>query len=246
MTSVNVQPPMRKIKDGQSAQLSVHSVFYTIQGEGPFTGTPCVFVRLFGCNLQCPGCDTDYTSVHNKMTAEEVVYAVGSRFDTERCNRREDTPPNNLVVISGGEPLRQDISKLCDQLLELGYYVQIETNGCYYREHLPYDHARFTVVCSPKTGKVHPKLIPHVAAWKYVMHHQAVATFDGLPVRALDHAPVLGRPHKEQQGDSTIYLQPMETLDRDTDRKNLDACVASCMRYGYTLCLQTHKLIGVE
>src|SRR3954467_9071958 len=46
--------------DGNS--LSIHSIFYTLQGEGPYSGCPAVFMRLAGCNLQCPGCDTDYTS----------------------------------------------------------------------------------------------------------------------------------------------------------------------------------------
>ena len=39
----------------------VHSIFPTIQGEGPFVGQPAIFIRLAGCNLQCPACDTDYT-----------------------------------------------------------------------------------------------------------------------------------------------------------------------------------------
>ena len=58
---MNQQAPEKQQLRGDGL-LAVHSIFYTIQGEGPFAGETAVFVRLAGCNLQCPLCDTDYTS----------------------------------------------------------------------------------------------------------------------------------------------------------------------------------------
>ena len=39
----------------------ISEIFHSIQGEGPTTGRPAVFVRLGMCNLQCNFCDTPYT-----------------------------------------------------------------------------------------------------------------------------------------------------------------------------------------
>ena len=57
----NTQPAEKQVKSS-GLILAINSIFYTIQGEGPFAGSPAVFVRLAGCNLQCPMCDTEYTS----------------------------------------------------------------------------------------------------------------------------------------------------------------------------------------
>jgi len=58
--SINQQKPEPRAK-GDGSILDFHSMFFTIQGEGPFAGHRSIFVRLAGCNLQCPGCDTEYT-----------------------------------------------------------------------------------------------------------------------------------------------------------------------------------------
>ena len=91
---INIQP-IEKYVQAENKMLDVHSIFYTIQGEGPFTGCPAVFVRLAGCNLKCPGCDTDYTSNRTPMTAEQILNKI-----------LELASPATLVVITGGEPFR--------------------------------------------------------------------------------------------------------------------------------------------
>ncbi|WP_046973456.1 7-carboxy-7-deazaguanine synthase QueE, partial [Dyella japonica] len=94
----------------------------TIQGEGPFCGQPAVFVRLAGCNLQCPGCDTNYTSNRKKMSHsdiwQEIVHVTGEA-------------KTKLVVITGGEPFRQpEVVNFINYLIDMkGYRVQVETNG---------------------------------------------------------------------------------------------------------------------
>lgn len=235
--SINIQP-IEKQQLEIDGSLQVHSIFYTIQGEGPFTGRPAVFVRLAGCNLQCPSCDTNYTS-------ERLHFSVNALIERIKFAHAfaEHKP---IVVISGGEPLRQNIAKLVRLLVSHHRYdVQIETNGTLYVEDIPWDS--ITTVCSPKAGKVSPFLAPHIDYYKYVMSADSVDPDDGLPILALDHTakPRVARP-PEGFNKHRIYLQPMDTGIEVLNMANVKACIASCMKYGYTLQLQTHKIIGME
>lgn len=95
--------------------MKVNEIFYSLQGEGYHSGTPAVFVRFSGCNLQCPFCDTQHSS-GTEMTEDDIVAAVGGY-------------PARLVVVTGGEPALQLTSSLVDKLHLLGKYVAVETNG---------------------------------------------------------------------------------------------------------------------
>ena len=98
--------------------LLVNEIFYSIQGESIYSGRPCIFVRLTGCNLRCSYCDTRYAYEQGaKMELTEIV----SRIADYKCP---------LVEITGGEPLLQsDTPTLIYKLLENGYEVLMETNG---------------------------------------------------------------------------------------------------------------------
>lgn len=233
----NTQAPSKVIAKQQNGDvLSLHSVFYTIQGEGPFSGQPAVFVRLAGCNLQCPGCDTEYTEGARYIavaTLRELFFET--RGDNYHCD---------LVVLTGGEPFRQNVSTFVNSLMRFGIRVQIETNGTLPpSEGLLLDHENLTIVCSPKTGTINPDLAPWIKAYKYVASWSDIAD-DGLPNHALNHPakPRLARP----VGNGPVYLQPMDEQDLIANKRNMDAVVESCMQFGYTLCLQTHKIVGVE
>jgi organic radical activating enzyme len=75
-----------------------------------------VFVRLSGCNLACPFCDTDHRA-GRPMTAEELVQAVRAEGPCKR------------VCLTGGEPLLQADRELVDALHLAGYKIHLETNG---------------------------------------------------------------------------------------------------------------------
>ncbi|UPT53002.1 7-carboxy-7-deazaguanine synthase [Hafnia phage yong3] len=237
---VNMQAPEKRVGNSYEQHrnmLDVHSVFSTIQGEGPYCGRPAVFVRLAGCNLQCPGCDTDYTTGRTKYFAEDILRLV----ESEKIKTGSNT---KLIVVTGGEPFRQPIEPFIRKAHEQGYRVQIETNGTMLIP--PYIGERCVIVCSPKAAKVHPSVHEYADAFKYVMKADSVHEQDGLPLQALDHTatPFIARPEPDFGG--TIYLQPMDEKDVERNAVNIKAVTESCMKHGYTLQLQVHKYIGVE
>jgi len=237
------QQQIEKRDHESGSVLSVHSIFETIQGEGPFCGMPCVFVRLAGCNLQCPACDTDYTSRRDRLP----VYSIRSAV---RSWRR-----SGLVVVTGGEPFRQDLTDLFDVLCGDGYFVQVESNGTLpppeckpgmlwnYETDITVREGVY-IVCSPKTGKLNPRILEVACALKYVVRHGCTRWEDGLPLSALDMPNPPARP--PAGWDRPIYIQPLDSKDEVENHLHTQEAVGVCLRLGYTLQLQIHKLVGVE
>lgn len=126
-------------------ELLVSEVFGpTLQGEGPSIGTPCVFIRLGGCNLNCSWCDTPYTWAFTERRAEmhhsKKVYDPKTELrrisDEEivRQIREEFEFTEGLIVISGGEPFLQQgaierFIRYLNSRYPLAYDFEIETAG---------------------------------------------------------------------------------------------------------------------
>jgi organic radical activating enzyme len=101
-----------------TAPLQLAEIFYSVQGEGAWTGTPAAFVRLAGCNLACAFCDTDY-ALRFIAGVDEVVARV--RAEAGACP---------MVIVTGGEPLAQRATiALIEALRADGRRVHIESNG---------------------------------------------------------------------------------------------------------------------
>ena len=111
--------------------MKVNETFLSLQGEGYFTGTAAFFLRLSGCNLRCPFCDTQHQS-YTEMSEDDIV-AEASRHKPRH------------IVITGGEPALQLTESLVDKLHAAGFFIQVETNGT-----LPLPEGIDWVTCSPK------------------------------------------------------------------------------------------------
>ena len=230
MLTLNTQPAEKAIHR-EDGSLDVVNIWSTIQGEGPFAGTPAVFVRLGGCNLTCPRCDTDYTT-------SRKLHSVGELMDKVQ----ESMGNSSLIVLTGGEPFRQNIGRFCNALLNRDFRVQIETNGTLYQPEVPYSH--LSIVCSPKTPKLSSELAPHITAYKYILEAGKVSEEDGLPLSSLGMPTPPARPHNGCFGE--VFVQPLDEQDEERNKLHRHAAVESCMKFGYRLSLQIHKYLNLE
>ena len=140
--------------------MRINEMFYSLQGEGYYTGTPAVFVRFAGCNLKCDFCDTDFQS-YIEMAEDQIVKQV-SEF------------PTRHIVLTGGEPTMQVTSSFVRLLHEAGFFVQIETNGTL---KLPPDCHIDWITCSPKYKEVK---LSHIDELKVVYQGQDMTQYDGI------------------------------------------------------------------
>lgn len=95
--------------------------FYTIQGEGHYSGRPAYFIRTGGCDVGCVWCDVKESweaGNHPETSVRELLDAV-------------EKSKTDFVVLTGGEPTMYDLTVLVNELQKIGKEVAIETSGCY-------------------------------------------------------------------------------------------------------------------
>jgi len=135
--------------------LPVVEIFHSIQGEGSWTGTNAFFIRLAGCDVGCPWCDTKHSWNPKRHPHREISELVAA---AQAANPQ-------IVVITGGEPLMYDLTVLTQQLQAKGLQVHLETSGAH-----PFSGTFGWVTCSPKRFKPpHPSIYPHVSELKIVI-----------------------------------------------------------------------------
>ena len=104
-----------------SSELPIMEAFYTIQGEGAFSGQAAYFVRVGGCDVGCVWCDVKESwdaGEHPTRTVQDIVEDAGKH-------------QARMAVITGGEPLMYDMAPLTRALAEAGFRVHLETSGAY-------------------------------------------------------------------------------------------------------------------
>ncbi|WP_310598146.1 7-carboxy-7-deazaguanine synthase QueE [Aeromonas aquatica] len=219
----------------------INEIFQTIQGEGVFTGLPAIFVRLQGCPVGCPWCDTRHTWVVDparEVDSKEVLDRSNesdgwSKMSTDEILGSFETLGYRArhVVLTGGEPCLYDLTELSMALVTAGFQVQIETSGT--SEIQTHDSTWVTV--SPKIGMK-----------------------GGLPVlrSALERAneikhPVATEHHIEEldvllataelRKDVVIALQPISQKPRATE-----LAMVTCIARNWRLSIQTHKYLNID
>lgn len=197
--------------------MKVNEIFYSLQGEGRWTGTPAVFVRLSGCNLSCDFCDTNHEA-GIEMTELEILEGV-LQFPTDH------------IVITGGEPTLQLTESLVDLFHTHDKFVHIETNGARPISQGLIDSLDWITV-SPKYGQT-PN-IQRIDEIKVVYDYQHPEYVE--KAEAVQGSFVQCR-----------YLQPCDRQDEGYNAHNLASCINYIMEHPtWKLSLQTHKTLNLR
>jgi 7-carboxy-7-deazaguanine synthase len=209
----------RYFKDAPKDSLFVTSMFFTLQGEGPYAGMPALFIRLAKCNLDCSFCDTFFDD-GDWMTYNEIDQKIAETITSYWSDKNEDPPtwavnptiigpvhPGVVLVMTGGEPLLQE--NITDFMLyqrSLFKAVQVESNGIPDTE-VP---VGVTLVCSPKCIEKNGKPVKYLApsktileradCLKFVMTSDVDSPYHTIPQWALDWKANTGKD---------IYCSPM-------------------------------------
>jgi organic radical activating enzyme len=213
--------PKLPFEKGDGHALKVHSMFLTIQGEGPYSGYQAVFIRLSGCNLACHFCDTEFDSF-DILSVDEIL----ERVMAIKCTAK-------LVVLTGGEPFRQNIALLCKALLLNNLIVQVETNGTLYTD-IPKD---VQLVCSPKNsnGKYHQvrsEILKQAIALKFLISERHKEYSDIAEIG-------------QSKYKIPIYVQPLDEYDESANLANYKLAQKIAQKHNAIVSLQLHKILNI-
>jgi organic radical activating enzyme len=134
--------------------LPIVETFHSIQGEGAWMGASAFFIRLAGCDVGCPWCDTKISWNAKRHPQVAIADLVDQALESKPA----------IVVITGGEPLIHDLTELTQQLKKQGLRVHLETSGAH-----PFSGNFDWVTFSPKQFK-----LPHHSVYEQVSELKVV------------------------------------------------------------------------
>lgn len=189
--------------------------FYTLQGEGLYSGRAAYFIRLGGCDVGCVWCDVKESwdaGAHPLMTVGEIVSAASAY-------------PGRIAVITGGEPAMHDLTALTTGLKQAGFRTHIETSGS-----SPLSGELDFITLSPKKFKAPlPGSLGVAGELKVVVFHKSDFAW------AEQHAAATGT-------DCRLYLQPEWSRHESITPLIIDYIQ---QHPEWQLSLQTHKYLNI-
>jgi 7-carboxy-7-deazaguanine synthase len=202
-------------------KLPIHETFQsTVQGEGFWTGTLVDFIRLAGCPVGCPWCDTGYANGGKGLpSVPQSIAQLIAQLQSPR------------VVITGGEPfIHRDLPELVQALLATGKQVSIETSGAYWQDVSPLAW----ITLSPKEH-ISPKYPVKELFWTRANEIKLVIS-TGEEVE-------LYHKHLVSNMNIPVFLQP----EWNSKESGIPIVLELLKQHPtYRLSLQTHKFIGVQ
>ena len=202
----------QKYFDKAGDKLFVTSIFYTLQGEGPYRGEPAVFVRLAKCKLACSFCDT-YFDGGDWLTFDEIDFRIGNVLREYFDGYVPDWSEKKIgLVVTGGEPmLQKNLGEFLERMEGHFAWTQIESNGTIV-QNIP---ESTTLVVSPKclekNGKPvkylepNPKMLARANCLKFVMNTDPDSPYSSIPDWAKDD-------------ERKVFISPMNIYNREPQK----------------------------
>jgi len=155
MISLISTTPASSLEPVEAARLPVVETFHSVQGEGAWSGANAFFIRLAGCDVACPWCDTKHSWNVRRHPQRPVADLIAAAQAVHPA----------IVVITGGEPLMHDLTGLSTGLQAAGLRVHLETSGAH-----PFSGSFDWVTFSPKQTKPpHASIYPQVSELKVIV-----------------------------------------------------------------------------
>lgn len=194
--------------------LPLMEAFYTIQGEGHHSGTAAYFIRVGGCDVGCHWCDVKESwnpKIHPPTDIKKIIKEAHQYSDT--------------IVITGGEPLTWDMTKLTNGLKVEGMTIHIETSGAY-----PMTGVWDWICLSPKKIKLpQPEIYKRADELKVIIFNKHDFKFAEQEAEKLET-------------DAFLYLQP----EWSVREKMMPLIVDYVMKHPkWKISLQTHKYLRI-
>lgn len=172
----------------------INEIFYSLQGEGFFTGTPAVFVRFSGCNLRCSFCDTQHQQ-GTMMSLQDIVNEV---------NKYPNVP---LLVLTGGEPsLFINEAFVLELKQKTRKFTAIETNGT-----RPLPKNLDWVTFSPKSafsgGSLEPCILRSCDELKVVYLGQDLSQYDSIETKHRFLQPCFSEDESQRQANMKACVE---------------------------------------
>jgi 7-carboxy-7-deazaguanine synthase len=218
--------------------IPINEIFETIQGEAFYAGTPSLFVRVQGCDVGCPWCDTKFTwalkgddehTLENVLAKTESASSVYARVSDDSICAMAKRSLCGHVVLTGGEPCMYDLQELTAELLALGKSVQIETSGTQPVR----AHGDTWVTVSPKVNMPGGYAVLDAAVKR--------ANEIKMPVGKPSDLDTLRQLLARLETVPLVWLQPLSQSQKATA-----LCASAAHDNGWRLSLQVHKYAGLR
>ena len=204
-----------KIAVEKGDMLPLMEAFYTLQGEGYYSGKAAYFLRIGGCDVGCHWCDVEESwnaNLHPPTTIADILKGI-NRYSVD------------TVVITGGEPLMWNLDNLTNALKNKGFIVHLETSGAYSFS------GNFDWIClSPK------KMLPALDNIKSIANELKIIVNNKHDLIWAE------QQRKDVSKDCKLYLQP-EWSKRDLVVPMIIDFIKE--KKHWTISLQSHKYINI-
>ena len=198
--------------------LPVVETFHSLQGEGHHCGRSAFFIRLAGCKVGCTWCDTKHSWPLENHPRRSIDALAQEAVEAARNGAA-------FTVITGGEPLHHDLSRLTDVLAEHGNETHLETSGVDRLSGSP-----DWITLSPKRhSPPRTELLQRCDELKVIVHEQDDLSF--------------AEEMASETGPGTVLLLQPGWQSEDGQRLSIEH--VRCQRR-WKLGLQTHKWLGLR